>query len=70
MFNISNYAYENCGKKCKSLEHGERITSVLVNNSLADEKLAAFIAKTCRNFAHILDHQVCISILIATHLLR
>lgn len=58
MFNISNYSYENCGKKCKNLDHGDRINRVLVNNSVALDKLAAFIAKTCRNFAHVLDHQV------------
>lgn len=58
MFNISNYSYENCGKKCKNLDHGDRINRVLVNSSVELDKLAAFIAKTCRNFAHVLDHQV------------
>lgn len=58
MFNITNYSYENCGKKCKNPEHGERINSVLIKNSIADEKIAAFIAKTCKNFAHIADLQV------------
>lgn len=58
MFNPSNFQYENCGKKCKNPEHGERITGVLLKNSLSDDKVAAFIAKTCRNFAHVLDHQV------------
>lgn len=53
-----NYSYENCGKKCKNPEHGERINSVLIKNSLADEKIAAFIAKTCKNFAHVTDFQV------------
>ncbi|XP_031631768.1 inhibitor of Bruton tyrosine kinase [Contarinia nasturtii] len=57
MFNISNFQYENCGKKCKNPEHSERITGVLLNNSLPDDKIAAFIAKTCRNFAHNLNHQ-------------
>lgn len=58
MFNISNYSYENCGKKCKNPDHGERINSALIKSSVAVEKIAAFIAKTCRNFAHIVDHQV------------
>lgn len=60
MFNISNYPHENCGKKCKNPEHGERINSVLVRSSISAEKIAAFIAKTCRNFANVLDYQVCI----------
>lgn len=58
MFNISNFPYDNCGKKCKSAEHGERINSVLIKNGIAAEKQAAFVAKTCRNFAHVVDHQV------------
>lgn len=59
MFSIANYSYENCGKKCKNPEHGERINSVLLfKNSITDEKIAAFIAKTCKNFAHVADHQV------------
>lgn len=58
MFNISNYLYENCNKKCKNVEHGDRISNVLIKNTLSDEKIAAFIAKTCRNFANILDYQV------------
>lgn len=58
MFTIANYSYENCAKKCKNPEHGEKINSALTNTTVSDEKLAAFIAKTCRSFAHIRDHQV------------
>lgn len=61
MFNISNYSYENCGKKCRNPDHGSSINRTImanVNSSIEKEKLAAFIAKSCRNFAHILDHQV------------
>lgn len=54
----SNHTYENCGKKCKNLDHGDKISRALVNSSLNDEKLAAYIAKTCRNYAHVFDHQV------------
>lgn len=58
MFTINNYAYENCGKKCRNPDHGDRITRALMKNSLNDERLAAFVAKTCKNFAHVLDNQV------------
>lgn len=57
MFTISNCTYENCPKKCRNPDHGERINSVLVRDSLSDEKIAAFIAKSCRNFANVYDHQ-------------
>lgn len=61
MFTIANYPYENCTKKCKNSEHGDRINRVLVNESISDERLAAYIAKTCKNFARVQDHQVIIS---------
>ncbi|XP_055309724.1 inhibitor of Bruton tyrosine kinase [Sitodiplosis mosellana] len=69
MFNIANYSYENCGKKCKNPDHGERINSVLMKNSIADDKIAAFIAKTCRNFAHVADlqGQTALHVATATH---
>lgn len=58
MLTINNYVYENCTKKCKNPEHGDRINSVLIKESIGDEKVAAYIAKTCKNFARVLDHQV------------
>lgn len=58
MLKASNHSYENCGKKCRNLDHGDKINRALVNSTLNDEKLAAYIAKTCRNYAHVFDHQV------------
>lgn len=63
MFNITNYSYENCSRKCKNFDHGDRISYVLIHSSVEQEKLAAFIAKTCRNFTHVLDHQVRIEVI-------
>ncbi|XP_058449485.1 inhibitor of Bruton tyrosine kinase [Malaya genurostris] len=53
---ISNYDYE-CTKKCHLLSHGNAITAALTKKSISDELLAAFIAKSCRNFVDILDDQ-------------
>ncbi|XP_055548784.1 inhibitor of Bruton tyrosine kinase [Wyeomyia smithii] len=53
---ISNFDYE-CTKKCRLPNHGNEIIKALTKRSIADELLAAFIAKTCRNFAEILDDQ-------------
>ncbi|XP_053674901.1 inhibitor of Bruton tyrosine kinase [Anopheles nili] len=54
MYTISDYDYE-CTKKCRLVSHGNAITAALTKRAITDELLAAFIAKTCRNFAHILD---------------
>lgn len=56
MFSISNYDYD-CTKKCKNNEHGCTITNALTKRSVDDQKLASFLAKTCRNFAEISDHE-------------
>lgn len=59
MLNISNFTYENCGKRCKNFDHAQKICNVLLtNHTISDDKIAAFIGKTCKNFAHILDQQV------------
>lgn len=58
MLRASNHLHETCGKKCKNPDHGDKINRVIVNSLLSNEKLAAYIAKTCRNYAHIFDHQV------------
>lgn len=58
MLKVSHHSHENCGKKCKNLDHGDKINRALVNSTLNDERLAAYIAKTCRNYAHVFDHQV------------
>ncbi|KAJ6642089.1 Inhibitor of Bruton tyrosine kinase [Pseudolycoriella hygida] len=51
MFTISNYNYD-CLKNCRSRDHGETIAkNVLHRDNISDEKLAAFIGKTCKNFA-------------------
>uniref|UniRef100_A0A182Y6E7 BTB domain-containing protein n=1 Tax=Anopheles stephensi TaxID=30069 RepID=A0A182Y6E7_ANOST len=54
MFTISDYDYE-CTKKCQLVSHGNAITFALTKRAVSDELLAAYIAKTCRNFAHVLD---------------
>uniref|UniRef100_A0A182QEH7 BTB domain-containing protein n=1 Tax=Anopheles farauti TaxID=69004 RepID=A0A182QEH7_9DIPT len=54
MFTISNYDYE-CTKKCRLVRHGNAITAALTKRAVSDELLAAYIAKTCCNFAHVLD---------------
>lgn len=56
-FTIHNYDYE-CTKKCKCRNHGDRITSAITKKAISDENLIRFIAKTCRNFSQILDHEV------------
>lgn len=60
MSTITTYPYESCPKKCKNPVHGDRINSVLINGNVSDDKIAAFIAKTCRSFAYVLDNQVII----------
>ncbi|KFB49169.1 AGAP009939-PA-like protein [Anopheles sinensis] len=54
MFTINSFEYE-CTKKCRLVSHGNAITAALTKRAVSDEQLAAYIAKTCRNFAHILD---------------
>uniref|UniRef100_A0A182RRB7 BTB domain-containing protein n=1 Tax=Anopheles funestus TaxID=62324 RepID=A0A182RRB7_ANOFN len=54
MFTISDYDYE-CTKKCRLVSHGNAITAALTKRAISDELLAAYIAKTCRNFAHVVD---------------
>lgn len=58
MFTPSTYSY-NCTRQCNLLEHGKQITRALTKRSLiSSEKLAAFIAKTCRNFMNVLNEEV------------
>lgn len=53
MFTINNYNYV-CSRNCRNREHGEKIAkNVLHRKNTSDEKLAACIAKTCKNFAGI-----------------
>uniref|UniRef100_A0A1B0BRM9 BTB domain-containing protein n=1 Tax=Glossina palpalis gambiensis TaxID=67801 RepID=A0A1B0BRM9_9MUSC len=54
MFNIKNYEYD-CTSKCHFRLHGNQITMALTKRSIEDEKLAAYVAKTCCNFADIVD---------------
>ncbi|XP_037949451.1 inhibitor of Bruton tyrosine kinase-like [Teleopsis dalmanni] len=54
MFNIKNYEYD-CTIKCNCRQHANAITAALTKRSISNEKLAAFIAKTCRNFADNVD---------------
>lgn len=63
MSTIATYPYESCPKKCKNSIHGDRISSALINGTVTDDKIAAFIAKTCRSFAYVLDGQVSFSFL-------
>lgn len=54
MFTITDYDYD-CTKKCRLVRHGNAITAALTKRAVSDELLAAYIAKTCRNFTHVLD---------------
>ncbi|XP_061394598.1 inhibitor of Bruton tyrosine kinase [Musca vetustissima] len=54
MFNPTNYEYD-CTRNCRLREHGNAITNALTKRSIDDEKLAAYVAKTCCNFADIVD---------------
>lgn len=64
MFTISNYSYD-CLKNCRSRDHGETVArNVLHRKNASDEKLAAFIAKSCKNFAGI-DFEVCGQIILS-----
>lgn len=56
MFSMETYDYE-CTKKCKNALHARQIIDAATKRSVADEPLAAFIAKTCRNFAEIVDDE-------------
>ncbi|XP_052871449.1 inhibitor of Bruton tyrosine kinase-like, partial [Anopheles cruzii] len=53
-FTIDTYDYE-CTAKCRLVSHGNAITAALTKRSVPDKQLAAFVAKTCRNFANVLD---------------
>ncbi|KAH8400712.1 hypothetical protein KR009_000515 [Drosophila setifemur] len=45
----------DCTAKCRLRQHGNIITAALTKRSIPNDKLAAFLAKTCGNFANILD---------------
>lgn len=68
MFTINNYNYE-CTKQCKNKSHGRIINSAISKRSstICDEKLAAFVAKSCRNFANITDDEVILLIWLLTN---
>lgn len=57
MFSPKNFEYD-CTRKCRLREHGNVITNALTKRSMDDEKLAAYVAKTCCNFADIVDDLV------------
>jgi len=48
----------DCTAKCRLRQHGNAITAALTKRSIDNQKLAAFIFKTCGNFANILDDLV------------
>jgi len=48
----------DCTTKCRHRQHGNTITAALTKRSIGHHKLAAFIFKTCGNFANILDDLV------------
>lgn len=64
MFDIKNYEYD-CTSKCHFRLHGNQITMALTKRSIEDEKLAAYVAKTCCNFADIVDDLVSLSAIIS-----
>lgn len=63
MFSTKNYEYD-CTRKCNLRAHGNVITSALTKRSVEDDKLAAFVAKYCCNFADNVDELVVYSIVI------
>ncbi|XP_054736672.1 inhibitor of Bruton tyrosine kinase [Anastrepha obliqua] len=54
LFTPKNYEYD-CTRKCRCVEHGNRITAALTKRSIDDDQLGAFIAKTCANYMDIVD---------------
>lgn len=67
MFNKNQH---DCStKKCKNDEHGNIITAAITKRMISDDKLGAFIAKTCKNFTDLLDNEVGIYVLIIIHLI-
>lgn len=57
MFTINNYDYE-CTKKCRNPDHGKIINDAITKRSIDNDQLAAFIAKSCRNFSGVVDYEV------------
>lgn len=57
MINTKNYDYD-CTRKCRLRIHGNAITTALTKRSMDDNNLAAYVAKTCCNFADIVDDLV------------
>ncbi|XP_014103138.2 inhibitor of Bruton tyrosine kinase [Bactrocera oleae] len=53
-FTSKNYEYD-CTRKCRYVEHGNRITAALTKRSIGDDYLGAYIAKTCANYIDIVD---------------
>uniref|UniRef100_A0A0A1XIP7 Inhibitor of Bruton tyrosine kinase n=1 Tax=Zeugodacus cucurbitae TaxID=28588 RepID=A0A0A1XIP7_ZEUCU len=53
-FTPKNYEYD-CTRKCRYVEHANRITAALTKRSIEDEYLGAYIAKTCANYTDIVD---------------
>ncbi|XP_039954070.1 inhibitor of Bruton tyrosine kinase [Bactrocera tryoni] len=53
-FTSKNYEYD-CTRKCRHVEHGNKITAALTKRSIDDEHLGAYIAKTCANYTDIVD---------------
>ncbi|KAH8233465.1 hypothetical protein KR026_008461 [Drosophila bipectinata] len=45
----------DCTAKCRLRQHGNNITAALTKRSISSQNLAAFVYKTCGNFANILD---------------
>lgn len=56
-FTSKNYEYD-CTRKCRYVEHGNRITAALTKRSIGDDYLGAYIAKTCANYIDIVDDLV------------
>lgn len=52
---LRNHDYD-CTVKCRQVQHGNCITAALTKRSIEDQPLAAFVAKTCANFANITDY--------------
>lgn len=54
MFTYTTFEY-NCTRNCSFPLHGNFITAALTKRAVSDESLAACVAKSCRNFAEVLD---------------
>lgn len=49
--------YPDCTNNCKSIQHGEIITSAISKRSVSDEDLCAFLNYTCCKCESVIDYE-------------